>query len=448
MKIKCVFGFLILLLFTPVGGKSQDTLMVDQIVAVVGTKMIKLSTIEAQLEEMRVQGQTITPQTSCQVLEQLLISNLYALQADEDSIFISDAEIDNELERRIRYFSEQIGSREKLEEFYKKSIMEIKEEFRDMVKMMLISGRMEGKITEEVTVTPTEVKRYFNALDEDSIPLISTEFELGIIVKKPIISKAEMLVAKNKIEDLRNRIEKGERFAALAAFYSEDPGSAKKGGELGYTGRGFWMSEFESMAFSLKPGELSPVFETAFGYHILEVIDRKGESVNVRHILIRPKANIEDIARAKMELDSVSSMIDKGQITFTEAVKMFSDEAGRQADGIYLSPYTNKSRYASQDLEPTVYFSVEKLAEGSVSNAMPFQDESNNPAYRLFYVIKKVPPHKANLIDDYDKIYNMAFAQAKKDKMASWMKSKIARTYIRIMDSKYSDCDLMYSWKL
>lgn len=431
-------------------GKRDNTpqrLVIDQIVAVVGTKMVKLSDVEKTVESIRMGGTLVNDEVRCNALETMLISNLYALQADEDSIAIGENQIEGELEARLAYFIEQIGSREKLEEFYGKTIVQIKEEYREMVKSALIARTMENKITEDIRVTPTEVKRFYNLLPKDSIPLVSMQYELSLIVKKPKVSAEEKQIAKARVEALRERIEKGESFASMAALYSEDPGSRRRGGDLGFGARGEWASEFESFAFSLPENELSPVFETQFGFHILEVLEKKGELVRVRHILIQPKPSVEDQVRARAELDSVARLIKNGDLTFEEAVKLFSDEAGRQGDGVYLSPFTGKPSYSSEEIEPMIFMSVERLAEGEVSLAVPYQDESGNEAYRIFYVRRKIPAHRANLEDDYDRIYEMAMDKAKRDKMDSWLKEKIANTYVRLI-GRYAKCNFRYNWQL
>ncbi|MDE5703658.1 MAG: peptidylprolyl isomerase, partial [Bacteroidales bacterium] len=217
---------------------TPQRLMIDQVVAVIGTKMVKLSDVEKTVESIRMGGTLVNDEVRCQALETMLISNLYALQADEDSITIGENQIEGELEARLAYFTEQIGSREKLEEFYGKSIVQIKEEYRDMVKNAIIARTMENKITEDVRVTPTEVKRFYQMLPKDSIPLVSMQYELSMIVKKPKVSAMEKQMAKERVEALRVRIEKGESFASLAALYSEDPGSRRKGGDLGFGTRG------------------------------------------------------------------------------------------------------------------------------------------------------------------------------------------------------------------
>lgn len=426
--------------------EEQGGLVVDEIAAVIGTKKVKLSDVERSLENMRAGGMAVTESSRCEALESLMVSALYELQADEDSIQVGEAEVEQELEARLRYFIEQIGSREKLEEFYGKTILQIKEEYREMIRKGIISMRMESKLTEDIKVTPSEVKRFYNTLDRDSIPLVPLKFELLYITRKPRISTDERQIARERLEAIRARIEKGEQFKSMAALYSQDPGSAKRGGDLGYGGRGDWTSEFESMAFSQPVGVLSPVFESQFGFHILEVLDRKGEMVKVRHILIRPEASDMDLIRAQQELDSVAELIRNGTFTFKEAVKLFSDEAGAQGDGVYLSPMTRKPNYTAEELEPMVYLSIQNMQEGENTNALLYQTQDNQPAFRIFYVKSRVSPHRADIQADYDMIYEMALEKAKADAMKKWMTNKIANTYVRVM-SRYKNCKFMYRWK-
>ncbi|MDE7338617.1 MAG: peptidylprolyl isomerase, partial [Bacteroidales bacterium] len=421
-------------------------IMIDEVVAVIGTKMVKYSDVERALENVRASGGTVDEKTRCETVESLMVSALYELQADEDSIVVSDAEVENELDGRIKYFVDQIGSREKLEEFYGKSIIQIKEEYREMIRTGIISMRMEAKITEDVRVTPSEVRRFFATLPKDSIPLVPLTYELQYITKNPLISLSEKEVAKFRLSEIRARIEKGERFQSLAALYSQDPGSARKGGDLGYGARGDWASEFESMAFSLPVGEVSPIFETQFGFHILEVLDRKGELVHVRHILIRPEASDIDLVRAQKELDSVADMVSNGVYTMKEAVVLFSDDAGLQGDGIYINPMTRKPVYTADELEPMVYLAIQDLEEGQNTRALPYQTQDNQPAFRMFYVKKRIPPHRADLESDYDKIYEMALNAAKERTMRDWMRNKIENTYVRIM-GRFKDCNFIYRWK-
>ena len=275
---------------------TADAQVIDKVVAVVGNKMVKLSEVERLMQDVRMSEGI--KQTRCEALESMLTATLYTLQAEEDSIVVSDAQVEEDLDRRIKYFTDQFGSREKLEQFYGKTILQIKEEYREIVRQNIVSGLMENNITKDVKVTPSEVKRYYNSLSKDSVPLIPLEYELSVIVKKTIIGNDEKNIAKQRLTELRERIMKGESFTSLAGIYSEDPGSARKGGNLGFSQRGELTPEFEAMANSLKIGELSPVFETPFGFHILEVLEKRGELTQVRHILIRPKASAQNLMTA------------------------------------------------------------------------------------------------------------------------------------------------------
>ena len=423
---------------------TADAQVIDKVVAVVGNKMVKLSEVERLMQDVRMSEGI--KQTRCEALESMLTATLYTLQAEEDSIVVSDAQVEEDLDRRIKYFTDQFGSREKLEQFYGKTILQIKEEYREIVRQNIVSGLMENNITKDVKVTPSEVKRYYNSLSKDSVPLIPLEYELSVIVKKTIIGNDEKNIAKQRLTELRERIMKGESFTSLAGIYSEDPGSARKGGNLGFSQRGELTPEFEAMANSLKIGELSPVFETPVGFHILEVLEKRGELTQVRHILIRPKASAQNLMTAERELSFVRDEILAGKYTFDEAVKIFSDDAGRQGDGVYLSPLTRKPRYNAEEIEPQILFAIEKLREGEVSSVQSFEDADGKTAFRIFYVRHRVAPHRASLETDYDKVYDMAFTKARMRRMESWMKDKIEDTYVRLMDS-FADCKFKYRWK-
>ena len=265
--------------------------VIDEIIAVVGGNIIKLSDIEHQYLQYLSEGYTKTENVKCNTLDQLLYHKLLLNQAQLDSIKVTEEQVDNELERRMRFFVERMGSEQKMEEFYQKTIPELKEEFRPDVKEQLLIQQMENKITEDLKVTPSDIKLFFRNLPEDSIPLINSEMEVGQIVKQPEVGMEEKKAVKEKLNTLRDRITKGESFSTLAILYSEDPESAKKGGELGLKPRGTFVPEFETAAFELKKNDVSPIIETKFGYHILQLIERQGDYINVRHILIQPKVS-------------------------------------------------------------------------------------------------------------------------------------------------------------
>jgi peptidyl-prolyl cis-trans isomerase SurA len=424
---------------------AQNKIMIDQVVAVVGNKMVKHSDVEAQISSMKVNGETVDANTYCKVLEQLMISKLYEHQAELDSIEIPDSEVEANLDRRIRYFIQQIGSREKLEEFYNKPVLAIKEEFRDMIRAQMVSMKMEEEITADVKVTPSEVRKFYSQMDADSVPLIPTEYEIYQIVKKPAISKEQKDMVKQQLTEYRNRILKGERFSTLATMFSEDPGSSKRGGELGMFGRGEMYSEFESAAFSLKEGEVSPVIETKAGFHILQLIERQGENVNVRHILLKPEPNIEDLDRAQKLLDSIAKLVRDSVHTFQQAAELFSDDPSARMGGLYTGPYSGNARVTAEEMDPNIFFIVDKFEVGQISNATFFETEEREKAARIILLKDRIAPHRADLEHDYDKIYNLAMQQAKEKVMDEWLNRKLKTLYVRLND-KAKECTFQYQW--
>ncbi len=440
-KLLVAFSFIVL--FSPLTfGQGK---VIDQVVAVVGTRMIMLSDVENQYAQYILQGYTGDSTLKCMLLEELLFQKLLLNQADIDSITVTDAQVETELNRRIRYFAAQIGSEEKLAAYYNKSIIELKNEFRLVIKDQLIQQTMEGKITENVKITPTEVRNFFNDYPKDSIPLVSSVVEVGQIVKQPVVSQKEIDRVKEKLNEYRDRILKGEDFSTLAVMYSDDEVSAAKGGEIGFTNRGELYPEFEAVAYGLKEGEVSPVMKTKAGYHIIKLIERRGESINVRHILIKPKIAVEDLLKAKQYLDSVYTLIKNDSITFDKACVKFSDDVSAKSGGLLINTETGTTKFEPDQLDPTVFFSVDKMKVGDLSLPVPMKNDDGLQAYRILYLKSRTEPHKANLKEDYDLIQ----AAAKKDKEAktttTWVNKKIASCYIHVLD-EYKNCKYTYNW--
>jgi peptidyl-prolyl cis-trans isomerase SurA len=423
---------------------AQNRIMIDQVVAVVGNKIVKHSDVEAQISSMRMQGENVDESNYCEILERLMINRLFEHQAELDSIEIPETEVEANLDRRIRFFVQQIGSREKLEEFYGKPIIAIKEEMRDMIRSQMVAGRMESTITEDVRVTPSEVRRFFNKLHPDSIPLIPTEFEVYQIIRKPAISKEQKDEVRNKLAGYRDRILKGERFSTLATMFSECP-SSRNGGELGMFGRGEMHSEFEATAFSLREGEISPVIETSFGFHIIQQIERQGENINVRHILLKPKPDVEDLARAQTFLDSIAQLIRDSVHTFQQAAELFSEDPSGRMGGLYTGPFSGNARVTAEEMDPNIFFIVNNFEEGRVSNAAFFTNEDNEQAVRILMLSRRIAPHRANLEQDYDKIFNMAMAEARQNRMTEWLNQRLRTQFVRL-NGRANDCTFEYNW--
>jgi peptidyl-prolyl cis-trans isomerase SurA len=430
---------------------SAQEKVIDEVVAVLGGHPVLWSDVENQYQSARMQGVAGDPAVMrCRIFEDLLLQKLLLYQSEIDSLVVGDDQVNSEIDRRLRYYIQQFGSQEKLEEFYDKSLVEFKAELREPLRQEMLASQQQGKITESIKVTPSEIKAYYGAIPTDSIPVIPTEYEIGQIVKQPPISPEEMMVAREKITSLRDRILKGEKFGTLAILYSEDPGSASKGGELGLFGRGTMFPEFEAAAFNLKKkGDMSEIIKTKAGFHIMQLIERKGDFINVRHILIIPKVSPLELQKASNTLDSIAGLIrnPSDSITFEKAVKIFSDDPGKVNGGLMQNTNSGNTRWPADELDPKVFFTIDKLKVGEISNAVPFTTEDGTQAYRLLYLKLRTDPHRANLKDDYNQIQEWALNKKKEAAIDKWVDEKSKTAYIKIND-RYKDCGLRYKWNL
>ena len=440
------FIFLVVLISEPIISFSQEK-VIDQIAVIVGKNIILESDIENQYYQYIMQGEIVGSESSvkCQMLESMLFQKLLLNQAELDSIEITDSQIDQTLEQRLRYFIAQLGSKEAFEDYYGKTIPEFKEEFREEIKIQLMIESAQQKITMNIDVTPSEVKSFFKSIPIDSLPLINSEVVIGQIVKKPPVSLEQKLLIKENLRKLRQRILQGEDLSTLAILYSEDPGSAKKGGELGLYGRGELYPEFEAVAFKLKKDEVSDIVETEAGFHIIQLIERKGEYVNVRHILMQPKVSPLDLLIARKELDSIAQLIRNDSISFDDAVVKFSDDPSKNNGGLLINPITGTTKFEVNQLDPSVSFVINKLKVGKISYPVLMQTEDKKEAYRLLYLKKRTLPHRANLQEDYNRIQNWALQNKQGKAFKKWISKKAKKTYIKIID-KYRQCEFENEW--
>lgn len=449
MKLRRIFALVAFITICVSAIYAQQPQVIDKIVAVVGKNIIMQSDIEEQYMQYRLQGGIKGSASSirCEILEDQLFRKLMLNQAELDSIEVTDSQIDAELERYIRYYINQLGSQEKLEKYYDKPIKEIKAELRESLKEKQLMEEVQRKIVEGVNATPSDVRDFFYSIPKDSIPMVSAQYEIAQLVKKPPITLDEKLAVKDRLYGLRSRILKGERFSTMALLYSEDPGSAKKGGELGFQGRGELVPEFEAAAFALKDGEISEVVETEYGYHIIQLIERRGDYVNVRHILLTVKVSPEALQYAYNELDSIANLIRNDSITFDEAVTKFSDEDDKMNGGYLVNPNTGSTMFAAEDLDQQVSVVVNRLQVGEVSNPVPMKTKNGKDAYRLLIIKKKTTPHKANLKDDYALIQQWTMQKLRQDAINKWIESKSTKAYIKISE-EYQGCDFQFDWKI
>ncbi|MCD6366227.1 MAG: peptidylprolyl isomerase [Bacteroidales bacterium] len=421
---------------------------VDGIVATVGDNIILKSDIENQYYQLKSQYKTYNdPNIKCTILEDLLFQKLLLNRAQLDSIEVSESEVLANLDRRITYFISQVGSQQKLEDYFGKTILEIKADFKEQLRDQMMTEKMQNKITGDIKVSPQDVKTFFDNLPKDSLPSYPIQYELQQIVINPPVSNEETWRIRKQLNEFRDRVEKGENFTTLAILYSEDPGSAKKGGELGYLGRGDLVPEFAAAAFNLKnPGDISRIIKTDFGFHIIQLIDRQGEKVNVRHILLIPKMDNKSLLKAKAKLDSISNLVHIDSLSFAAAAEKFSDDKQTKNNGgTMINIQTGKTRLTLDDLDKTTQDIIKRLKAGKISAPFLTTDLQGKQIFKIIKVINKIPQHTANLKNDYQDIQSMCLAAKKQEGINNWIKEEITKTYIHINDS-YGKCPFNYQW--
>ncbi|WP_411273778.1 peptidylprolyl isomerase [Daejeonella sp.] len=421
----------------------------DKVVAVIGSSIILQSEIDMQYAQYLSQGNPDNADVRCQILQGLISQKILGQQAIIDSIAVTEDDVDNEIDRRLRSSIARAGGQERLEEFLNRSLIQYKDEIRPDIKEMLIANKMQSKITENVAVTPLEVKRYFEAIPKDSLPFFNTEVEVGEIVVYPKMNKTEKEAFRDKAEALRLRIKGGEDFATLARLYSQDPGSAREGGDLGFMDRTSLVKEFAATAFKLKPAELSQVIETEFGFHVLQVVERRGEQVNVRHILIKTEAVPASMERAKAHIDSIYTKVTKKTVDFGTAASLYSDNNDTKYNGgMMLNAENVQSRTTfipSDKLDPAVFLTVDTMKVATVSQPTQFTAPDGKQGYRILYLKSKTGPHQANLDQDFPKIKDVAFEDKNNRTISEWFEKRRRVTYIKI-DSEFQTCSEISTW--
>ena len=423
---------------------AQQETVVDGVAAIVGKNIIKYSDIERSFAQIRLkQGAGDAHNNRCAILENLILNNLMIHKGEVDSVDskeISDEDVDQYVQYYLKNDLRNYGTREALHEATGFTYEQLKDQYSRMIRNSLIVQRVQYKLTSDVTVTPREVTDFFNSLPADSLPMMPERYEMSEIVIEPQITETERDRVRTQLADLRERVLKGEKFSMLATLYSQDPGSAKKGGELGFFSRGDMVGEFESAAFALKPGEVSPIVETQFGFHIIQLIERRGNTLNARHILIIPQVSPDDLLQARMRLDSVADEIRKGTITFEEAARRYSTASNAKQGGTAINPTDGTPRFDEAAINEHYYtVGVQGMSEGQISPATAMKTDAGRDAYRIVRLNHKLPAHTANLTDDYDNIYNAALADAKQKHLIAWARKQMAITYIHLSD-QYKDC--------
>lgn len=446
---KLVFA-LLFLVSCVVANAQGGGVPVDGIIAVIGKEIIMQSDLEKHYLDYASQFKTVEDpfETRCYILETLVFNKLMVNQADLDSIEVSDEEVDYRINTRIAYFLQQVGGDEKyIENYFHKSMSQIKKEMREMMYEQALIEQVQYKITGNITITPSEVKQFAANISADSMPMVPTTYQFGEIVKIPPVSEEEVNAVKARLEDYRERVLRGDKFSMLARLYSDDPGSASKGGDLGFVERGTLYPEFEAAAFNLKSGEISHPIKTQAGYHIIQMIERRGESIHVAHILIQPKPSTDEQVKAITYLDSIRAIIINEKLDLATAAKRFSEGPSKDNGGLAVNPYTNSNSFDKQSLDETTFMTINKLIPGEYSECVPFVNDDGVMAYRLIYLKEKVTEHKANIVDDYDMIKNAALEEKKYNALQKWVVEKVKVTSIKL-NEQYKDCDFVTKWQI
>lgn len=425
---------------------AQTNNVIDEVVWIVGDEAIFKSEVEEQYAQMKYEGTTFSGSPYCVIPEQMAVEKLYLHQAKIDTIEASEAMVNATVEKRLNAFIAGLGSKERVEDYFRKPLPTLREQLREMTRNQYIISQVQDNLTKGVKATPNEVKKYYASLPADSIPYIPMQVEVQTIQINPVVQQQEIDDVKARLRDYTERINSGQsEFSALAIMYSED-GSSLQGGELGFHGRADLVPEFANVAFNLNdPKKVSRIVETEYGYHIIQLIEKRGDQANFRHILLKPKVNQKDIDEAVVRLDSLRTELLDGKFTFEEACYYVSqDKNSRNNKGIMVNDNNGASLFEMQDLPSEISRRVESMKVGDVSEAFVMRNATSNKDVVTIVKLKnRIEGHKANLSDDYNLLKTMYEAAAKEKLISDWLEKKIKETYVRIEDG-WGDCDFHY----
>jgi len=423
---------------------AQDkALMVDKIIGRVDNYIVLKSELEMAYQSYLAEGNPASEEARCELLNRLVLNKLMVAKAEIDSVYVTDIEVDQNTDQRMQMILQSSGnSPEQLERTYGKTLEQIKLELRDQIREQLVSREMTSIITKNITVTPSEIRKFYNKIPADSLPFYSSDVEVAQLVRVAKVSKSQKDEARQKLSGLRERILKGENFNELAMKNSEDPSAQYNGGEMGYVGRGAMVPEFEAMAFKLKIGEISQPFESPFGFHIMQLVDRRGNEYNSRHILISAVPSADDIAYSEKYLDSLRTMIVRDSIKFERAAKEYSDDQATKGGGGFFTDQDGSTKISMRDIDPVVYLNIDTMKVGNVSKPLVYRTDDGKDAVRILYFKSKLSPHQANLKDDWSRIQSAALAEKKDIVLDKWFSKARQDVFINI-DPAYNGCKIL-----
>ncbi|MBD5296263.1 MAG: peptidylprolyl isomerase [Bacteroides sp.] len=420
--------------------------VVDEVAWIVGDEAIFRSDVEELYTQMRSEGTQIEGDPYCVLPEQMAVEKLYLHQAKLDTIEPPESQVQSQVDRRLNFFITNLGSKEKVEQYFRKPLPQLREQLVELMRNNFIVEQVKSNLTKDIKATPRDVRRYYESLPEDSIPYVPMQVEAQIITLNPSVQRQEVEDIKARLRDYADRVNRGDAdFATLAIMYSED-GSAMQGGELGFHGKADFVPEFSNVAFNLNdPKKVSRIVETEFGFHIIQLIEKRGEQVNVRHILLRPKVSQEDLNNAVVRLDSLGNEIKNGKFTFEEAARYVSqDKDSRNNKGIMMNMQTGSTRFEMQDLPPEVATQIEKMQPGDISAPFIMKDQQRNrDVAAIVKLTQRIDGHKASMQEDYNRLKNMYEAHASEQILRDWVEKKIKETHVRIEDG-WLPCEFKY----
>ena len=422
--------------------------VVDEVIWVVGDEPILKSEVEAMRMQAAQEGTRWNGDPDCVIPEQLAVQKLFLHQAAIDSVEVTEADVQGQVDNYVEYWIQQAGSREKLEEYKKQSISQIRNELHDIVHDQMTTQKMREKLVENIKVTPGEVRRYFKDMPQDSIPFVPTEVEVQIITQTPRIEQEEINRVKDELRSFTDRINKGETsFSTLARLYSEDPGSARSGGEIDYAGRTTFDPAFANVAFNLTdPKKVSKIVESEFGFHIIQLIDKRGDKIKVRHILLKPRISDKAVSSSLARLDSIRTDITKGLFTFEEGATVISDDKDTRNNHGLMSNIMGSaltSKFRMQDLPPEVARVVDTMKVGEISAPFSMINDRGKTVCAIVKLKNRVDGHKATITEDFQVMKDLVLGNRREEKLHEWVADKIKTTYVRIND-RYKDCKFEY----
>jgi len=442
--------FLVLTLTFSHAVAQKDSLgrIVDEVVWVVGDEAILKSDVEVMRIQAAMEGQRWSRDPDCAIPEQIALQKLFLHQAAIDSIEVTESEISTQVEARLEYMISQIGSREKLEEYRKQSLSQIRASMHDDLRDQMMIQRMKDHLTKNIAVTPSEVRRYFRDMPADSLPFVPTEVEVQIITQTPRIEPEEINRVKDELRSFTERVTKGEvSFQTLARLYSQDPGTARQGGELDYTGRGTLDPAFANVAFNLSdPKKISKIVESEFGYHIIQLVDKRGDKVKVRHILLKPEVSDSSVNKSLANLDSVAVDLRAEKFTFEEAASYLSDDKDTRNNRGLMANRSERgqtSRFQLQDLPPEIAKVVDTMAVGQVSAPFTMINDRGKTVCVIAKLKSRTEAHKATITEDFQVMKDIVLAKRREEMLHKWVVNKIKNTYVRV-NEQYRNCDFEY----